>query len=105
KLKNWIDSDIQLHIMESSGEAIKAADIIITTTTSFTPVLPEDAALLKNKLTIGIGSFQPGMREFPKVLYNLADHILVDSDDAFEESGDMKIPLDNGWIQESDVQT
>jgi len=105
KLRNWISDDIKLHTMESSGEAIEAADIIITATTSLTPVLPDNGSLLKNKLTIGIGSFQPTMREFPEVLYSLADHIFVDSYDVFEESGDIKIPLDNDWIQESDIQT
>lgn len=104
ELASWIGEDVRLHAMDSPDEAVQQADIIVTATTSSDPVLPDDAALLKNKLTIGIGSFQPAMREFPEALYGVGDHIFVDSHDANEESGDIKIPLENGWIQAGDVQ-
>ncbi|MUV37030.1 Alanine dehydrogenase [Lentibacillus sp. JNUCC-1] len=104
-LRRWIGHSIQLHDASTSEEAVKEAHIIITATTSSTPVLPDDPNLLKGKLTIGIGSFQPSMREFPEALYKISEHIFIDSDDVREESGDIKDPLEHDWINETDVET
>ncbi|WP_188454571.1 ornithine cyclodeaminase family protein [Virgibacillus oceani] len=104
-LKPWLAKEIQIHSMESADTAIEYADIIITSTTSKVPVLPENPDLLKNKLIIGIGSFQPTMREFPDVLYRLVDHLFVDTNDAIIESGDIAVPIENGWITNDFIQT
>ncbi|MFD1851859.1 ornithine cyclodeaminase family protein [Oceanobacillus bengalensis] len=101
--KEWIDYPVALHKTESVVEAIQDAEIIITTTTSHTPVLPNDASLLQGKLIIGIGSFQPNMREFPRELYDTTDHIFIDSHDAINESGDLKTPLDHNWISKNNI--
>src|SRR5699024_6378310 len=69
------------------------------------PVLPNDPSLLKNKLFIGIGSFQPKMNEFPSSLYNNIEHVLVDSSDAIKESGDLISPLEKGMITHDDIHT
>lgn len=103
-LTDWIGSEVQLHTMESAEEAIEHAEIIITATTSFDPVLPNNKGLLENKLIIGIGSFQPNMREFPEAAYEVTDKILIDTKDAIEETGDIKVPLDNGWIKKDFIQ-
>lgn len=102
---SWIDSPPTFHRTKTADEAIQDAEIIITATTSSTPVLPNDTSLLKNKLVIGIGSFQPTMREFPEALYHISDHIFVDSKDAILESGDMKTPLEHNWINENAIET
>lgn len=104
-LTDWIGSDVQLHTMESVEEAIVHAEIIITATTSPHPVLPNAKDLLENKLIIGIGSFQPSMREFPEAVYEVIDKILIDTMDAVEETGDIKVPLDNGWIEKGFIQS
>jgi len=104
-LERWIEPNIRLHTANSAKEAISSADIIITATTSYQPVLPDDPALLKEKLIIGIGSFQPTMREFPNTVYKLANSIYVDTEHAIEESGDIAIPMKEGWIKKEDVQT
>ncbi|RNF39006.1 ornithine cyclodeaminase family protein [Planococcus salinus] len=104
-LEEWIGPDIRLHTADSVEQAISDADIVITTTTSKQPVLPEDADLLRGKLIIGVGSFQPDMREFPEVLYKLTDRIFVDTDHAIEESGDLITPLEKGWISHDSIQT
>jgi len=104
-LTEWVGDKIQLHTTNSVEDAIEHAEIIITATTSSEPVLPDKKYLLENKLVIGIGSFQPDQREFPKALYEVTDKILIDTDDAIEESGDIKIPLDHGWITKDSVQS
>lgn len=105
KLKDEIDEQIEIIACSSREEAIKDADIIITATNSKTPVLPESPQLLKNKLIIGIGSFQPTMREFPNILYQIASHIFIDTKDAMKESGDICTPFEKHWIKEQTVQT
>lgn len=104
-LTEWLGDKIQLHTANSVEDAIEHAEIIITATTSSEPVLPDKKYLLENKLVIGIGSFQPDQREFPKTLYEVTDKILIDTNDAMEESGDIKIPLDHGWITKESVQS
>lgn len=68
----------------------KESDIIVTTTTSTTPVLPElDSHLWKGKLVVGVGSFRPEMQEISDQVLKEADEIFVDADSALHESGDM----------------
>jgi ornithine cyclodeaminase/alanine dehydrogenase-like protein (mu-crystallin family) len=98
KLQKWIGNEIKLVEANTVEKAIAPADIIITTTTAKSPVLPDNQELLQGKLIIGIGSFQPDMREFPECLYQLTDCILLDTADALEESGDLIQPLEKGWI-------
>ncbi|MBO1001785.1 ornithine cyclodeaminase family protein [Pseudogracilibacillus auburnensis] len=105
RLKQEINSTIEITAHSSAADAIKGSDIIMTATNSNEPVLPNDPHLLKNKLIIGIGSFQPKMREFPEALYDITDLIFIDTKDAIEESGDIHTPLKNNWIKEQSVQT
>lgn len=103
-LQEWIGTKIQLHSMISVEDAIQNADIIITATTSTKPVLPDSSRLLENKLIVGVGSFQPSMREFPESLYQLTDQIIVDTEHAIHESGDLVTPLKEGWINKDSIK-
>lgn len=104
-LSKWTDTNIHIHNCSSVENAIKNAEIIITSTTSSKPVLPEKSSYYKNKLIIGVGSFQPTMREFPKALYDTADQIIVDTEHAIDESGDITVPLKQRWVNEHSIQT
>ncbi|WP_147803718.1 ornithine cyclodeaminase family protein [Alkalicoccus halolimnae] len=69
---------------------VQQSDIIVTATTSKTPVLPEwNKDLWKGKLIVGVGSFRPDMQEIPDSILQNADEIHVDAEGAFRESGDM----------------
>ncbi len=105
ELSEVIGKDIKLHATTSAEEAIKNAQIVITATTSEEPVLPNDSALLKGRLFVGIGSYQPSMREFPEALYDVGTKIYVDSTDAIKESGDVISPLEKGWFSSENVET
>ncbi|WP_173918207.1 ornithine cyclodeaminase family protein [Halobacillus sp. Marseille-Q1614] len=95
KLENFIkearESFPNLHIEKASlKELVLTSDIIVTTTTSETPVLPElDASSYKGKLIAGVGSFRPSMQEIPDHVLSEADEVYVDAPSAFRESGDM----------------
>lgn len=104
ELKSWIGEDITLHTATTQEDAVRDAEVIITATTSTEPVLPDDKELLKDKVVIGVGSFQPAMREFPQSLYEVTDKIYLDTEHAIEESGDLIHPLEQGWIKEDQLK-
>ena len=104
KLQKELGDSVRFHITKTAKEAIEQAEIIVTATTSTSPVLPDEADLLKGKLIIGIGSFLPHMREFPQALYEVADHYYVDSRDAIKESGDVIYPLENNLWKEGNIK-
>jgi ornithine cyclodeaminase len=79
--------------------------VIITATTSSTPVLPDNQSLLINKHFIGIGSYKPNMQELPDAVYQLAKQLVIDSDFAKQETGDIINPIKKGYIKEEDIFT
>lgn len=85
--------NIPVHTAKSARELAENADILITATSSATPVLPEED-LYDGKLVIGIGSYQPHMREFPDALLKNLKSIYLDSHDAAKESGDVDSRLE-----------
>ncbi|MGP4073315.1 ornithine cyclodeaminase family protein [Piscibacillus sp. B03] len=104
KLRPHVSSTTRFHICQSTDYAVQKADIIITATTSKTPVLPKDDSLYHGKLVIGVGSFQPTMQEFPNALFSSAQAFYIDSHDAKKESGDVINPIKNGLYDESGIQ-
>ncbi|MFG6117349.1 ornithine cyclodeaminase family protein [Halobacillus sp. MO56] len=103
KLQAELGEHIKISIHHSAADAAAKSDIIITATNSSHPVLPDDEALLKGKLIIGIGSYRQDMREFPHSVYRLIDNIYVDSTDAIQESGDLAQPLEQKWLHPSQI--
>ncbi|WP_018661899.1 ornithine cyclodeaminase family protein [Heyndrickxia acidiproducens] len=94
---------IQMHAVENARELVRHSDIIITATSSATPVLPDEEDLYQGKLIIGIGSYLPHMQEFPDGLLKNSEQIFVDSLDAVKESGDLLVPLEKGWLKEEQI--
>lgn len=71
-------------------ELIKRSDIIVTATSSKTPVLPEvPIEALAGKHIVGCGSFRPYMQEIPDYIFKQLDEMYVDTMSALKESGDM----------------
>jgi ornithine cyclodeaminase/alanine dehydrogenase-like protein (mu-crystallin family) len=86
-------------------DLVKRSEIIVTATTSNEPVLPDDIDSLRGKHFFGIGSFRPGMREFPDAVYRLSTTAFVDTLHALEETGDLIYPIDKGYIRKEKVQS
>lgn len=103
KLKKQINPEINIFAVDDLEEVVQQSDIIITATTSKDPVLPNDPSLYKYKLVIGIGSFQPTMREFPESLFKCTSRLFIDTIDAKNETGDVIDPLKYNWLQDSQV--
>lgn len=91
--------NIQIHLAENTVQLLQNVEIVITATNSETPVLPNDAKLLKGKHFVGIGSYKPNMREFPQALFPLLKEIYTDTEHALKECGDLATPVAEGWLQ------
>ncbi|HSL93016.1 MAG TPA: ornithine cyclodeaminase family protein, partial [Bacillota bacterium] len=72
-------------------------------TPSTVPVLPDDEALLRGKHFVAIGSYKYEMRELPQALFRVLDRVYVDTELALEESGDLIVPMENGWLRRDDI--
>ena len=88
-LAKHIPQDITIYIADSPSTLIGQSEIIITSTTATDPVLVNKADVFNGKCIIGIGSYQPQMREFSDAIYENLDVLYVDTLDALKESGDV----------------
>jgi ornithine cyclodeaminase len=96
---------VKLHQAARVEDVLEGTQVVITTTTSLEPVLPDEEELLAGKHFVGIGSYKPDVREFPKALFTLLKTVFIDTEHALEESGDMIVPLQNNWIRRDQVMT
>lgn len=97
--------NIEAEAVNDVKRLLEVSDIVITTTPSAEPVLPDDEALLKGKHYIGIGSYKPEMREFPTSLYGLVQQVFIDTEHGLEESGDLITPLQQKLIRREQIVT
>ena len=89
-------------VAKSPDELLALSDIIVTATTSQTPVFNGDS-LRQGTHVNAIGSYKPHVREVDDVTIRRA-RIFVDSyEHALKESGDLMIPLRTGVIGEHDI--
>jgi ornithine cyclodeaminase len=111
KLRFFVDElqgllpDVSIEISDSIESLLKESEVVITTTTSNKPVLPDAPELLKGKTFIGIGSYKPNMREYPDALFPLVEEVYIDTEFAKEESGDLKFPLGDNLLRDDQIQT
>lgn len=95
---------VAVHVSADVEALTKASEIIITATPATEAVLPNDADLLKGKHIIAIGSYKYEMRELPEALYRIVDDVYIDTELAAEESGDLIVPVEKGWMQKEDYK-
>jgi ornithine cyclodeaminase len=105
RLEKVIDKSIEINVCENTEELAKKSELIITCTNATSPILPDNEELLRGKHFIGIGSYKPEMREFPDALSKLVDEVIIDTEFALEESGDLITPINNGLLKESQMTT
>jgi ornithine cyclodeaminase/alanine dehydrogenase-like protein (mu-crystallin family) len=94
---------VQLVRCKDARELLSECPVIIAATTSAEPLLPNEPALLEGKHYLSIGSFRPGMQELPNAVYELAGCVVVDSDAARHEAGDLINPLAAGVLREETI--
>ncbi len=92
----------EVHVAQTSRQAVQEADIICTATTSKTPVF-EDGALKAGVHICAIGSYLPEMQEIPAETMARA-RVVVDSRlAALAESGDLIQPIRAGLFGEDHI--
>jgi len=102
KLKNQLPG-VGFSIASDSTNLLSNSECIIAATTSNIPVLPDEVSLLQGRHYIGIGSFRPDMREFPDALFSLLSEVIIDTDLAKKETGDLGIPIERNLISNEQI--
>lgn len=89
--------------VSSPDIAVHNADIVITATTSTSPVF-DSKNIKAGAIICGIGSYKPYMQELPSSLMSCASKIYFDSRVAvLSEAGDIIIPIRNGTISKNNL--
>ena len=95
---------IQINVADSSASAVAGADVICTATTADVPVF-DDADISPGVHINAVGSYKPDVREIPGPTVARA-RVVVDQDEvAFEEAGDLIMPMRAGLIHRDHVTT
>jgi ornithine cyclodeaminase/alanine dehydrogenase-like protein (mu-crystallin family) len=99
ELKEYYGIDVS--IADEASKVVKDSDILITATTSRTPVI--DGRFLKDGAhVVSIGYIDKDSRELDDETFRRASKIYVDSKDAIY-SGDIRIPLEKGVFSKDKV--
>ena len=86
----------------SGPEAVAEADLICTCTTSSAPIF--DGSLLKEGVHVNaVGAYKPDSRELDTEAVVRARVVVEEREAAFEEAGDLLIPIKEGRIGEDHV--
>ncbi|MDA4121912.1 MAG: ornithine cyclodeaminase family protein [Thaumarchaeota archaeon] len=97
----------ELHIesvaCESVGDATAGADVIVTATTSKTPVLDANQ-VGPGTHVVAIGAYTPESRELGSALVSKASLFVDSVEAAMEEAGDLLIPISEGAISKEGVK-
>jgi len=96
---------VEVEVAGSTAALLRASDVIITATTARAPVFPDDPDLFVGKHCVAIGSFEPDVREYPDALFSVAERVWVDIDFAKEESGELRMPLEQGLLRDEQIET
>jgi len=88
---------------KNGEEVVEKSEVIYTCTTSPKPVFSLKESAIKNKRFISVGSFQKEMQELPDSVYKNAAILLLDTEAAKHEVGDVINAVGNGFFEENQV--
>ncbi len=90
--------DYRVALAETSEDCVRGADIIVTATTSSTPVL-QGGWLSPGAHLNCIGSFTPAMQEVDSLTVSMAHKVVCDHrEEVWQVAGDLLVPLQEGLI-------
>lgn len=81
-------SGISARAAKSADSAVESANVVITTTTSTTPVFSTEA-VQDGTLIVGIGAFRSDMQELEPGVFEKADQVFADVPEEVAEIGDL----------------
>lgn len=94
---------LEFHWYDTPEELVRQSPVIYGCTSSSTPIFANNPKLVKGKRFISIGSFRKDMQEFPAVVYQGANKLIIDSPAATLEVGDVINALSNNWLEENEI--
>jgi ornithine cyclodeaminase len=95
--------DLRVMVTETVAECVNGADILVTATTSSSPVLSA-RDIGEGTHINAVGSFTPDMQELDSETVLRADKIVTDQlDQTWAVAGDLLVPFKEGLISESAV--
>ena len=102
--KRCTDSlNVETQIFDSAEMCVRGSDVLVTATTSKTPVF-EGSAVEEGTHVIAMGSYRPETREVDSDFVSRAS-IFVDSREAvLEEAGDLLIPIGEGRLSKRAIK-
>jgi len=89
-------------VANSRREAVRGADIVVTATTSHSPVF-DGRDISPGTHINGIGSYTPEMREVDEKVVERAKIVVDSREGCLAEAGDLIIPIEAGLITETDI--
>jgi ornithine cyclodeaminase/alanine dehydrogenase len=95
-------SNADLSVGNSATEVVQASDIIVTATTSETPVL-KGGDIIPGTHINAIGAFTPTTRELDNAAVSNSKIVVDSLEAALAEAGDLIIPLREGVIRRQDI--
>lgn len=94
--------DLPVEPATSSTQAVSAADVICTATTSSTPVF-NDADVRPGTHINAVGAYTPEMHEIPPETVLRARLVVDHRESALAEAGDLLIPMKQGLFDEAHI--
>ncbi len=86
-------------VVDDPAEAVRGADVVVTATTSRTPVFP-GALVEPGAHVTGVGSYTPEMREVDADLIRRARVVVDQREAVLAEAGDLIGPISEGLVDE-----
>ncbi len=97
--------DVDVRAADSLESLMAECQVLVTSTTARTPVLPDDPALFEGKHCVAMGSFEATVREYPDAIFARTAKVWVDTPHACEESGELRVPLAAGALRADQIET
>ena len=97
--------DREIRIARNTSAILEDSDVVMTATNAATPLFEDRADLFKGKTIVGIGSYRPDMREYPDAIFKAVSAVFIDTEHAFDETGDLLEPLRSGVVRREGIRT
>lgn len=96
---------VDVRAASSIESMMSECQVLVTSTTARSPVLPNDPALFEGKHCVAMGSFEATVREYPDAIFERTAKVWVDTPHASEESGELSQPLASGVLHADQIET
>ena len=97
--------DREIRVARNTSVILEESDVVMTATNAPVPLFEDRVEPFKGKTIVGIGSYRPDMREYPDAIFKAISAVYIDTDHAFDETGDLIEPLQSGVVRREGIRT